>query len=108
MPLPRPASPRVLWNDIRALIAEKGSHRLLAAVVAVLMPLSIIVIFYYDGQTNVLPGPQLIYAESWPADRSDEEIIAKQKVDQAELEEWRENRRQQFERIDKALERLGI
>lgn len=108
MPLPRPASPRALWNDLRAFIGDRSRHQLVAAFFAVLMPAIIVVIFYYDGQTNIMPGPQVIYAESWSADRSDEEIVAKQKVDQERIEKWRAERREQFQKIDDSLERLGI
>lgn len=108
MPLPRPASPRALWHDLRAFVADRGRHQLVAALLAVLMPVAIIVIFYFDGRHNIMPGPQVIYVESWSADRTDEEIVAKQEEDQARLKEWRENRREQFERIDDSLERLGI
>lgn len=108
MPLPRPASPRALWRDLRAFAGDRSRHQLVAAFFAVLMPVSIIVVFYYDGQTNVLPGPQVIYVESWRADRSDEEIVAKQKADQERIDAWRAERQEQFQKIDDSLERLGI
>lgn len=108
MPLPRPASPRALWKDLRAFVADRSRHQLVAAVMALLMPATIVVIFYLDGQRNIMPGPQVIYVESWSAERTDEEIVGKQKVDQERLEKWRAERREQFKKIDDSLERLGI
>jgi diaminohydroxyphosphoribosylaminopyrimidine deaminase / 5-amino-6-(5-phosphoribosylamino)uracil reductase len=65
MPLPRPSSPRVLWRDLRAFARERPKHQWIAATAAVVMPLVIIFGFYKDAQTNILPGEQIVYAESW-------------------------------------------
>ena len=108
MPLPRPASPRALWADIRAFTAERRPHHWVALALAVAMPLGIIFIFDLDGRTNIAPGPQLIYVESWPADRSDEQIKAEQKIDQAARDKAKKERQEQFKRLDERLERLGI
>lgn len=108
MPLPRPASPRVLWNDLRAFWRERPRHQWLAAVLAVSIPAGIIVVFYLDGQTNIMPGERLIYIESWPATRTDDEIKAKQRVDLERRERFEAERRGQFQRLDENLNRLGI
>jgi hypothetical protein len=67
------------------------------------MPAIILIGFYYDGKTNIMPGEQLIYAESWPANRSDAEIIARQKIDQKRKDEALAERRRQFQRLEKRL-----
>lgn len=103
MPLPRPASPRALWSDTRDFFRQRSRHQLIAAVAAVMMPVVIIVGFYYDGQTNIMPGEQLIYAKSWPADRSDAEIIAQQKIDQERRERALAERRRQFQKLERQL-----
>ncbi|HEU0097771.1 MAG TPA: hypothetical protein VFQ67_03255 [Allosphingosinicella sp.] len=108
MPLPRPASPRALWADLRAFASERRPHRWAAAALAILMPVAIIVIFVIDGRTNIMPGPQLIYVESWPANRSDEEIKAQQKIDQAWRDKALKERREMFKKHDEQLERLGL
>jgi hypothetical protein len=108
MPLPRPASPRALWADIRAFTAERRPHHWVALAFAVAIPLGIVFIFDLDGRTNIAPGPQLIYVESWPADRSDEQIKAEQKIDQAARDKAKKERQEQFKRLDEKLERLGI
>lgn len=108
MPLPRPASPRALWADLRAFWRNQPRHQWVAGFFAVLIPIGIVVAFYYDAQTNILPGEQVIYTESWPATRTDEEIKAKQQVDLRRREEFERQRREQFQRIDESLNRLGI
>ncbi|HWT13435.1 MAG TPA: hypothetical protein VN231_11820 [Allosphingosinicella sp.] len=108
MPLPRPASPRALWTDLNAFWRQRPRHQWLAGALAVAIPIGILVSFYFDAQTNILPREQITYIESWPATRTDEEIKAKQKADLAERRAFQEERRQQFQRLDEQLNRLGI
>ena len=108
MPLPRPASPRVLWADLRAFTRERSRSQWVAAVFAILMPVLIVIGFIVDARTNIAPGEQLIHVESWSADRSDAEIRAAQKARQEREEAFRRERQEQFQRIDNQLNRLGI
>ena len=108
MPLPRPASPRALWADIRAFAGQRSPYHWAAAAVAIIMPIAIVIVFTIDGRTNIAPGPQIIYVESWNASRTDAEIIAQQKKDQIELEALKKERQRQWQKVDKDLERLGI
>ena len=105
MPLPRPSSPRALWADLRAFARQRSRHQWIAAFFALVMPIIIVVGFYYDAQTNILPGEQIVYVENWPANRTDEQIIAQQRIDQAKREEAQKARQEQFKRLE---ERLGI
>jgi len=108
MPLPRPASPRALWADIRDFTSQRAPHQWVALALAVTMPIAIILLFDLDGRTNVMPGPQLIYVESWPANRTDEQIKAEQKIDQAARDKAKKERQEMFKRHDEQLERLGL
>jgi len=108
MPLPRPAGPRVLWQDLRAFWSQRPRHQWLAATLAILIPIGILVAFYYDAQTNIAPGEQVIFVDSWSANRTDAEIIAKQEVDLERRKAAEERRRQEWQRLDESLNRLGI
>ena len=68
-----------------------------------MMPVIIVVGFYYDGQTNIMPGEQVIYVKSWSANRTDEEIIAQQKIDQANKEAAIAERQRQYQKVEKRL-----
>lgn len=103
MPLPRPASPKALVADLRAFLAERSRHQVVAALLAVLMPAIIVVGFIVDARTNIAPGEQLIYVESWSANRTDEEIIAQQKKDQAAKEARTAERQRQFKELERKL-----
>ncbi len=108
MPLPRPAKPKVLLADIRALLKERSPVQAVAAAAAVLVPASILTVFYFDAQTNIAPPPQVIYVESWPADRTDAEIAAAQADRQRVREAIQAERQRQFQRLDNSMERLGL
>ena len=108
MPLPRPARPSVLWQDLRDFWRQRPRHQWLAAFLAVLIPSGILVSFYFDARTNIQPSAIVTYVDSWPADRSEAEIEAKQKADLAERRAYEAERQRQFKRLDDRLRRLGI
>lgn len=103
MALPRPASPRALWSDLSSFARQRSRHQLIAGALAVAMPIIIVIGFYYDGKTNILPGEQLIYVESWSADRTDAEIIAQQKIDQVRREQALAERQRQYKEVERRL-----
>ena len=108
MPLPRPAGPRALWNDLRAFWAQRPRHQYVAATLAVLIPVGIVVVFYLDGQAGLQPVQTITFIESWPASRSDAEIREAQKARLARERAFQRERQRQFQKIDSQLNRLGI
>ncbi|HEY0411843.1 MAG TPA: hypothetical protein VGD66_01720 [Allosphingosinicella sp.] len=105
---PRPASPRALWADLRDFTRERSRYQWGGLAVALVMPVLIIAGFYHDSSHGIAPGPQLIYAESWPASRTDAQIKADQKKDQARKELMRKARQREFQKLDRELKKVGI
>lgn len=106
MALPRPASPRRALGDLRAVLARRGKHQLIAGGLAIVLPAVIVLGFLVDAKTNTAPPRrQLIYLDSWPADRTDAEIVAQQKIDKVAKDKAAVERRQAYQRLEK---RLGI
>lgn len=105
MPLPRPAPPRVLIRDLRAFFAERTRHQWIGAFFAFAMPAAILFTFYLDGRTNILPGEQVIFVESWSGARSDAEIRAAQLVRHREREQAAAEKQRQWKALG---DRLGI
>ncbi|HEX8402403.1 MAG TPA: hypothetical protein VF628_11940 [Allosphingosinicella sp.] len=105
MALPRPAGPRTLLADLRAFTRERPRHQWFGLIAAIAMPVIIIYGFYRDSQTNIAPGEQLIYAESWTGNRTDAEILAAQKERQARLEATQAERQRQFKKLE---QRFGM
>jgi hypothetical protein len=108
MPLPRPASPRFLWADMKAFWRERPRHQWVAAALALIIPLGIIAAFYIDSGTGLTPRQTTTKLEIWRADRTDEQIRADQQRRQAEADRRANERREQFRKVDDTLNRLGI
>lgn len=101
MPLPRPASPRALLADLRAFAQERSPIQWIAALVALAMPVIFVLAFIKDGNTNIAPGEQVIYAESWSSNRTDAEIKADQARRQQEREAIAVERQRQFKELER-------
>jgi hypothetical protein len=105
---PRPATPKALWADIRAFAAQRSRYQWAGMAVAIVMPLVIVAGFFYDSTHGVQDGPQIIYVQSWPANRTDAQIVADQKKDQAQREAAQRERQAEFQRLGDQMNRLGI
>lgn len=103
MALPRPSSPRAVWRDFKAFLAQQERHKFVFAAIAVAIPALIITGFYVDS--DIKPKAQIIYVQSWPASRTDDEIKAQQKIDQAERDKQAAEKRRHYQELEK---RLGI
>ena len=108
MALPRPASPGVVWNDLRAFMRDRPRHQWVAGTLSVMIPFAILLGFYLESYMQAAPRPQVQYINSWPADRSDAEIRAKQQADVEREQAIRDERQRQFQRLEKQARRLGI
>jgi hypothetical protein len=108
MPLPRPAGPFALWADLKNFWRDRPRHTWVAATLAVGVAAGIFLTFWLEYGAVEDRREQVYYIDSWPANRTDTEIIAKQKADKAERDAAIEERRRQLERIDQNLNRLGI
>ncbi len=108
MSLPRLVSPRALWADIKAFAAQRGSHKLIALLAAIAIPTVIILTFIADTKDAHKAPTQIIYTESWKADRSIEETRETIRENQARREAAEEERRKGFQKIQDFNNRLGI
>ena len=68
-----------------------------------LVTMIILIEFMVDSKINTAPPPQVIYAESWPANRTDAEIVAEQKKDQAKRDAAAKEKQRQFKELEKQL-----
>lgn len=101
---PRPASPRVLWQDLRAFVAARQRHEIFFAFLSIAITSTIVFVFYIDSRVKP-PKPEVQFVQSWPESRTDGEIIAQQKIDQAKKDAQAAKRRADFQKL---ADRLGI
>ena len=93
----------MLIADLKAFARERSRVQWIAATLAVLMPVVIIYGFIRDAKTNIAPGEQIIYAQSWSATRTDAEIKADQAKHQKEQEAQKAERQRQFKELERRL-----
>jgi len=100
---PRPSSPRRVIADLKAFIATGDrDHRTPIAIISILMPILIVAGFLHDSYME-RPAPEMTFIPSWPADRSDAEIVAQQKVDEAARVARVQERQRQFQKVERQL-----
>ena len=100
---PRPVGPRAAFNDLRAFMRQRSREQVIAAMLAILVTAIIVIEFLVDSKIGTAPPPQVVYPNSWPADRTDAQIIADQKKDQAARDKAAKERQQQFQKLEKQL-----
>jgi len=104
----RPSGPRALWKDLSDFWRSRPRGQWVAAVLAVSATGTIVLGFLLDSRSLRETREQVIFVDSWPASRSDDEIVAKQKADRAERDAARAAHQRRLQEIDQSLNRLGI
>jgi hypothetical protein len=98
---PRPVGPRAALRDLGAFMRQRSREQLIGASLALLSTIIIVILFLVDSKSGTAPPPQIVYVESWSANRTDAEIIADQKKDQAKKREAQLEKQRQFQKLEK-------
>ena len=101
--LPPVSRPGVALRDLMAFLRQRSREQVIGASLAVLVTMIIVIIFLVDSKINTAPPPQIVYVESYSANRTDAEIIADQKVHQAKKEAAAKEKQRQFQKLEKQL-----
>ena len=99
--LPPVSKPSVAWRDLMAFLRQRGREKLIGATLAVLVTMIIVIVFFVDSTINTAPPQQIVYVELYETNRTDAEIIADQKKDQANKEAIARERQRQFQKLEK-------
>lgn len=105
---PRPSSPRAVYRDFVSFVRHREREHVIGGALAVLVTMIIVIIFLVDPKVNTASPEQITYADIYPANRTDAEIIADQKKDSAARAEFKRKHQQVFKKIDKDLDRIGL
>jgi hypothetical protein len=107
--LPPLSRPSVLLKDMRIFLSGTPRYKLVFATLAVAVTSLIVTGMIIESWWGIEPeGTQIVYAEDFAANRTDAEIIAQQKIDQAVRDKFKAERRAQFKKLDDALTRHGF
>ena len=98
---PRPAGPRAALRDLSAFMRQRSREQLIGGILAFLVTIIIIILFAVDSKINTAPAAQIVYVESWSANRTDAEIVADQRKHQAERRKAEEEKRRQYQKLEK-------
>ncbi len=79
---------------------QRSREQRIGAALSILVTTIIVIVFFVDSQINTAPPPQIVYVESWSINRTDAEIIAEQKLDQAERDAAIKERQRQFQALE--------
>ena len=82
---------------------QRSREQVIAASLALLVTGIIIIEFIIDAKINTAPPPQIIYADLYSSNRTDAEIVADQKKDQAAKEAAQKERQRQFQKLENQL-----
>src|SRR3546814_3817474 len=86
------------------MFSNMDRRRWLFLALAFAMTFTVLFGFLLDSDFRKLgPGEQIIYVENWRANRSEAEIAARQRRDQAVQRQQEEERRRQYQKLGKSL-----
>jgi len=107
--LPPLSRPSVIARDLRIFLFGDRRYKLVFATLAVAVTSLLVTMLIIESWWGVEPqGKQIVYAQDFPANRTDAEIIAQQKIDQKIVDKARAERRAAFQRLDDAMTRHGL
>jgi len=98
---PRPSTPRAAVRDLLAVLKHSSREQRIGAALALLATAIIVVEFLVDSRFGAVPQPTPVYVELYPANRTDADIIADQKKDQAEKAAAEKEQQRQFQKLEK-------
>jgi hypothetical protein len=108
-------SPVAAYRDLRFFLAARKRHEIGFLALALALTLLILWAFVKDSHFEKPYERNIVYVEQWPITRTDAQIRAQQKIDQAkrniekaELEKKRQKRQAEFKRLNDKLESWGF
>ena len=108
--------PRSAWGDVRYFFGKlREPHQALFLALSVVITAIMLWGVYLESYAEQEYKREIVYFQQWPANRTDAEIIAQQKIDGpeqtrriAEQKRLEEEQRLKFKKIDDKLKSLGL
>ena len=100
---PRSSGPREALRDLFAFMRQRSREQVIGATLAVLITAVIVIEFVVDSNSVAQPEPQLVEVDLYAANRTDADIRADQKRDQAERDAQKKADQQQYNQLAKQL-----
>jgi hypothetical protein len=109
-------SPLRGFRDLRAYLMTRQRYELWFLFASLVITVLVATVFIIDSNVEApYRPPEIVYVQQWPANRTDAQIIAQQKIDGPKeqaakdaLAKAEAEHRAQFQRLDAKLKRWGI
>jgi len=101
---PKPSSPRAAFRDLLAFMRQRSREQVIGACLAFLVTAIIVIEFLVDAQIGTAPPPQVVDVELYSPNRTDADIRADQKKDQAEKAAAQKAKQEQFQKLAKQFD----
>lgn len=98
---PRPSSPGAAFRDLAAFMRHRSREQVIGACLALLVTAIIVIEFLVDSKMDTSPPPQVVDVQLYSSNRTDAQIIADQKKDQAEKEAQKKADQEQYKQLAK-------
>lgn len=99
--LPQPSSPRAALRDLISFMRHSSREQRIGAALALLVTAVIVIEFAVDSKFGATPPPQVVEVELYSSNRTDAQIIAEQKKDQAAKEAAQKDAQRQYQKLEK-------
>ena len=100
---PQPSSPRAALRDLLAFMRQRSREQVIGACLAILVTAIIVIEFVVDPQIGTKPDPQVVEVQLYAPNRTDAQIAADQKKDQAAKEAQKKADQAQYNQLAKQL-----
>ena len=102
---PKPSSPRAAMSDLMAFMRHSSREQKIGGALALLVTAVILVLFVIDSRWGVKPVETEYTFDLYATNRTDAQIAADQKKDQAAKEAAQKKQQQDYQKLAK---RLGV
>ena len=100
---PRPSSPGGAFRDLLAFMRQRSREQVIGACLALLVTAIIVIEFAVDSKMGTAPDPQVVDVDLYSPNRTDAQIAADQKKDQAAKEAADKEQQRQMKQLAKQL-----
>jgi microcompartment protein CcmL/EutN len=101
--LPRPSRPSAAFRDLFAFMRQRSREQLIGACLALLVTAIIVIEFVVDSNSIARPDPQVVEVDLYSPKRTDAQIAADQKRDQAAKQAADKEQQRQMKQLAKQL-----
>jgi len=100
---PSPSTPRAAFRDLAAFMRQRSREQVIGACLALLVTAIIVIEFVADTNSIAKPQPQVVEVDLYSPKRTDAQIAAEQKRDQAAKEAAAKEQQRQMKQLAKQL-----